>query len=53
VGETSPANFDLPFVAQGPWDNPFLLPDPQALIRRSGAARPLFGSGFEAIGVAP
>ncbi len=43
------ASFDLPFVAQGPWDSPFLLPDPQALIRRSGAARPLLGT--EAIGV--
>lgn len=41
--------FELPFVAQGPWDSPFLLPDPQALIRRSGAARPLLGK--EAIGV--
>lgn len=42
--------FELPFVAQGAWESPFLLPDPQALIRRSGAARPLLGT--EAIGVA-
>jgi AsmA protein len=49
VGVASPAVFELPFVAQGPWDSPFLLPDPQALIRRSGAARPLLGT--EAIGV--
>ncbi len=34
--------FDLPFVVQGPWDDPILLPDPQILIRRSGAAAPLF-----------
>jgi len=33
--------FDLPFVVQGPWDDPIMLPDPQALIRRSGAAAPL------------
>lgn len=44
----SPSGFELPFVAQGPWDSPFLLPDPQALIRRSGAARPLLGT--EAVG---
>lgn len=34
--------FDLPFVVQGPWDDPIMLPDPQILIRRSGAAAPLF-----------
>lgn len=33
--------FDLPFVVQGPWDDPIILPDAQALIRRSGAAAPL------------
>jgi AsmA protein len=33
--------FDLPFVVQGPWDDPIMLPDAQALIRRSGAAAPL------------
>jgi AsmA protein len=33
--------FDLPFVVQGPWDNPVLWPDVQLLIRRSGAAAPL------------
>lgn len=33
--------FDLPFVVQGPWDDPIMLPDPQILIRRSGAAAPL------------
>jgi AsmA protein len=33
--------FELPFVVQGPWDDPIMLPDPQILIRRSGAAAPL------------
>lgn len=33
--------FDLPFLIQGSWDNPYLLPDPEALIRHSGAAAPL------------
>jgi AsmA protein len=33
--------FDLPFMIQGRWDNPYLLPDPEALIRHSGAAAPL------------
>jgi AsmA protein len=35
------SNFELPFVVQGSWDDPFVLPDPQSLIRRSGAAAPL------------
>lgn len=35
------AAFDLPFVVQGPWDDPLMLPDPQFLIRRSGATAPL------------
>lgn len=34
-------NFELPFAVQGSWDEPFVLPDPQSLIRRSGAAAPL------------
>jgi AsmA protein len=33
--------FELPFVVQGPWDDPIMLPDAQSLIRRSGAAAPL------------
>jgi AsmA protein len=33
--------FELPFVVQGRWDDPIMLPDPQSLIRRSGAAAPL------------
>ena len=36
--------FDLPFVVQGPWDDPIMLPDPESLIRRSGAAAPLLNS---------
>ena len=32
---------ELPFVVQGPWDDAIILPDPQSLIRRSGAAQPL------------
>ena len=31
------AGFELPFVVQGPWDDPLMLPDTQSLIRRSGA----------------
>jgi AsmA protein len=33
--------FELPFVVQGPWDDPLMLPDAQSLIQRSGAAAPL------------
>ncbi len=33
--------FDLPFFVTGTWDSPLMLPDPAALIRRSGAAAPL------------
>jgi AsmA protein len=33
--------FELPFVVQGRWDDPIMLPDAQSLIRRSGAAAPL------------
>lgn len=40
-GAAAEQNFELPFVVQGPWADPFILPDPQALIRRSGAAAPL------------
>jgi AsmA protein len=41
VSTASTNEFDLPFVVQGPWDDPIMLPDPQSLIRRSGAAAPL------------
>jgi AsmA protein len=33
--------FELPFVVQGAWDDPIILPDARSLIRRSGAAAPL------------
>jgi AsmA protein len=33
--------FELPFIVQGSWDDPIMLPDPEARIRRSGAAAPL------------
>jgi len=36
--------FELPFVVQGPWDDPIVLPDAQSLIRRSGAAAPLLNA---------
>ncbi|MGE5536625.1 MAG: AsmA-like C-terminal region-containing protein, partial [Acidobacteriota bacterium] len=35
------APFELPFVVQGSWDNPLMLPDVDALIRHSDAAAPL------------
>lgn len=38
------AAFELPFIVQGPWDDPLMLPDPEALIRRSGAAAPLLNA---------
>jgi len=38
------APFELPFVVQGPWDDPLMLPDSEILIRRSGAAAPLLDS---------
>ncbi len=39
-GEAPPA-FELPFVVQGPWDDPIMLPDTQMLILRSPVASPL------------
>ena len=39
-GTAAPA-FELPFMVQGPWDDPIILPDPQSRIQRSGAAQPL------------
>jgi AsmA protein len=35
------AAFELPFVLQGPWDDPLLFPDADSLIRRSPASAPL------------
>jgi AsmA protein len=42
VAANAPAAFELPFVVQGPWDDPIMLPDTELLLRRSGAAAPLF-----------
>jgi AsmA protein len=36
--------FSLPFMVQGSWDDPIMLPDAEALIRRSGAAAPLLNA---------
>jgi AsmA protein len=41
ISSDSSNEFDLPFVVQGRWDDPIMLPDPQSLIRHSGAAAPL------------
>src|SRR5205085_10161874 len=35
------AGFELPFVVQGPWDDPLIFPGPESLIRRSPASAPL------------
>ncbi len=37
----APPGFDLPFVVQGPWDDPLVFPDPESLIRRSPASAQL------------
>jgi AsmA protein len=37
----APPGFELPFVVQGPWDDPLVFPDPESLIRRSPGAAPL------------
>lgn len=36
-----PPSFELPFVVQGPWDDPLIFPDSESLIRRSPASAPL------------
>jgi AsmA protein len=41
------APFELPFVVQGSWDDPIMLPDAEALIHRSGAAAPLLNAARE------
>jgi AsmA protein len=33
--------FELPFMVQGSWDDPVILPDPQSRMERSGAAQPI------------
>jgi AsmA protein len=35
------SQFELPFVVQGRWEDPVMLPDAQLLLRRSEAAAPL------------
>jgi AsmA protein len=40
----APPGFDLPFVVQGPWDDPLVFPDPDSLIRRSPGAAQLIDS---------
>ncbi len=44
TGQPETAAFELPFIVQGSWDDPIMLPDPEALIRRSGAAAPLLNA---------
>jgi AsmA protein len=41
VGSDGKPGFELPFVVQGPWDDPLIFPDPDALLRRSPATAPL------------
>jgi AsmA protein len=37
----APPAFELPFIVQGPWDDPIMLPDTQSLLARSPAVAPL------------
>ncbi len=41
LNSTTVPGFELPFVIQGPWDDPLIFPDPESLIRRSPASAPL------------
>jgi AsmA protein len=41
VAANAPQPFELPFLVRGPWDRPYLMPDPAALIRRSGSLAPV------------
>lgn len=43
-GNAGTPGFDLPFFVQGPWDDPLISPDTEALIRRSGAVAPLLNA---------
>jgi AsmA protein len=38
---SAPPGFELPFVVQGPWDDPLIFPDAEILIKRSTASAPL------------
>jgi AsmA protein len=40
TSDAQPA-FELPFMVQGSWDDPIMLPDTQALLQRSPVASPL------------
>jgi AsmA protein len=40
-GSAPVPTFELPFMVQGAWDDPFTFLDAQSLIERSGAAQPL------------
>lgn len=44
LASTGDGGFDLPFIVQGSWDDPIMLPDAQILIKRSGAAAPLLNA---------
>ncbi|CAN5121201.1 AsmA family protein [soil metagenome] len=44
VANDAPPAFQLPFVVQGPWDDPLIFPDSDSLIRRSPASAPLLDS---------
>ena len=44
VSTDTDSAFELPFVVEGPWDDPLLLPDASSLIRHSDAAAPLLES---------
>jgi AsmA protein len=41
VSANAAPTFELPFVVQGPWDDPLIFPDPDSLIRRAPGAAPL------------
>jgi len=41
TASNAPPGFELPFVIQGPWDDPLVFPDPDSLLRRSQASAPL------------
>ena len=40
----APPAFELPFMVQGPWDDPLMLPDTQALMLRSPLTSPLLNA---------
>jgi AsmA protein len=44
AGDLKQVAFELPFLVQGPWEDPIMLPDPYSLIRRSGAGAPLLNA---------